>query len=200
MRTPPDKDLLFGSLLGFAQTFDAWIHVILDEQKYPKNLRRNAIAIWLSALVEFLSKAELRVNAAKNLNVSGDGLADFFSTLDLLEKGAKEILTLFTEDEQIMIWMIRNTALHGHLSLYYHDALGIRTYNPDADSILKLTKTRVELALALEQAVNINPRPTERLKTCPSFQLFQTMYVEHLSSSAIERYHKALFGWDISTF
>lgn len=187
-----NRDLLFGSIVGFNQLCISWVNIIIDKEMFSPALRRNAISIWLYALIEFMSKTELRNSAINELNSINSSINIISIIIRDLEQVSHDLLSKFTQEEQILIWQIRNRAVHGHLSLHFHDDLRIQVYCSNNREVTKIKKTRIELSQCLENSMN--PTPTERILNTNSFINLTNSCKDMFSTISIERYYNVLYA------
>ncbi len=181
----PPKGFLNGSLIAFANVYHAWIPIIEDEARYHPLLRANAIAIWVRALIEFLAKSDKRKESIDNLGDNAKDLTEVIGTLDRVESLSRRILSLFSEDEQIKMWLARNIVLHGHLSMFWSDGSSIKVYNRDSECLERTKKSFNEVLDATVAEDNIVPLLSNRLKNSSSYDELRTVCGERLSKEYI---------------
>lgn len=194
MQFESSKDLLFGSLIGFSQTYMTWRFVFYDEDNSSTMLRRAAISIWLSSLLDFLGKNDQRNSAIEQTQDEIGREIGLFGLLKFLENVAHDLMANFSADEQVAIWFIRNQAVHGHLSLYFHDDLSIPIYDSNSRTVKRIKKSREALFQSSESSANMNPSPSERIQSTKSFQELFGSADSVFNAQAIDIHHKDLYG------
>jgi hypothetical protein len=155
-------------------------------------LRRAAIAIWINSLVEFLEKRRERDGAIVELNKAGNCPSVVVERINEFNDAAIEILSCFSEEEQIVFWYIRNQAVHGHLSLYFHDKLCMSFFDVSSCVVFKKTISRGDVDIATRALAEF--KPMQRLAPYNESNPLLNLDHKHLNTAAIASYHKVLFG------
>jgi hypothetical protein len=186
------KDLVFASFVGLRTVYSTWFPYIISGDRSHPAMRRASISIWLSSLLEFAERAAKRQTALTALVRDGVNVELVTVRLGELESATTQILSAFTSDEQVLLWYVRNQSVHGHLSLYFHDGLGVQVFNRESGVTEKCTITRNQLGRVLESQANFNPM--ERLAQFQNTNVLLSAPLQFLSEQALDAYHLELFG------
>ena len=196
-RISTPQDLLFSSIICFKSLFDNWARII---EKYQgtdgASFRRNAVCIWLNALIEYWRKKKERDQCLANLRKNSPDLSKVETTLVVFDEFILNVLNEFTIDEQVAFWYLRNSVLHGHLTLHFKDDMKVSVFDPVTQKVIKVQKTRQEFENAVD---SISGNPTERVRALKEFKHLLENYDLYLQHRAVDQYHEVLFGHKVSS-
>lgn len=186
------KDFLFATFVGLSNIYVTWVPYIISGDQSNSDLRRAAISIWLNSLMEFLEKKPERDAAVAALNQIGICPQIITQRISELEADAVQILSCFSMNEQIILWYIRNQAVHGHLSLYFRDDVGISIFDAATGLVVRQSLSRLDIQAAMQSLAGFEPM--QRLYPFKESNALLNATNKVLSSTAIDEYHMALFG------
>ncbi len=191
-RISTPQDFIMSSIVCFKSLFDNWAKII-DEYDSPDetSLRRNAVCIWFNALIEYWQRKGERAQCLEALSQSHSDLSAIEAALMAFDNLVESMLNEFTTDEQVALWYVRNSVLHGHLSLHFKDDMKVTVFDSTAGQVIKVQRTRKEFENAIH---SICGNPTERIRALSEFKFLLENYNLYLQHQAVDQYSEVLFG------
>ncbi len=118
-------DLLAQGVIPYAN----WAVVFANKELMGKpNLQAKAFHIWFPTMLDYLSGRDEGRAIKKELDYRNQPYENLFDLSDKLEKCFKDILSMYTADEQIFIWDRRLQNVHGKLQVYVYETHSIKIY------------------------------------------------------------------------
>ena len=190
----PDSpaDFVFGTFVALHNVYTCWYSYIMAGDATYQGLRRAAVSIWLSSLIEFAGKRRERATAVATFKDSGISLDLINDVLSETDAGVDEVLVCLNREDQCTLWLLRNQAVHAHLSLYFHDGIGVPIYHSESRTVVKESMSRAALDFALEKSTEF--RPMQRFASLLKSNVLLSEPSRVLGNDALDKYHVALFG------
>jgi hypothetical protein len=123
----------FGRLAMGVQTFSQWAPVFANPELFHlPGLRCKAFTVWFPTMIDFVGEAVPQIwqlgEEAHQRGLDDHGLLDLARTV---ERYTRDLLSLFTKEEQLYLYDRRLQNAHGLVSQFYRPMLGVRWFNAE---------------------------------------------------------------------
>jgi hypothetical protein len=190
------QNFLLSNLIGFDQLYSSWTPVF-DDERYEYRLRLYAVTIWLRGLVDFAKQQDRRSRYLRELSPEERAIPGFIRALKEVQTATSKILGLFSKEEQLILWFHRNALVHGHLSLYFSDDLGIDIFDAETGKVVRNRFANSEMTEAIIQFGPMSPNPVDRVTESEAHAQLKGLRSSAFGGQAITDFHEALFGKQI---
>lgn len=122
-----------------------WTQVFANPNlnEFP-NLQNKAFCVWFPTMIDYLQGHQEFNMIKKELVHRNINCEVVFELRDKMEDSFREVLALYTVEEQVFIRDRRLQQVHGRLQLYNHETYRIQVFDQDNNQIKKLTYSAQE--------------------------------------------------------